>query len=177
MLSRVSINARDAVSSGGGGDTRHDDAGGVGGGGSSSLGGSGEQTEFAFRLHLYKAKILLLKQQVRAWRGSGLGNYVGKREGFGDGCDRAGCVLECEGYLLCGTSHGSCCDASGCSRRKSLLPYCSFSTGPSTLSEKGLVLEREFQTTRTRWHVVWERIRARESLELRFLARRRDIGR
>lgn len=57
--------------SGGGGDGRQDDGGGSGGGGGgSSLGGSAEQTEFAFRLHLYKAKILILQQQVRCVRGN-----------------------------------------------------------------------------------------------------------
>lgn len=45
--------------SGGGGDSgrqqQHDESG---------SGGSAEQTEFAFRLHLYKAKVLLLQEQV-----------------------------------------------------------------------------------------------------------------
>lgn len=46
------------VCSGGGGDSgrqQQDDTG---------SGGSAEQTEFAFRLHLYKAKVLLLQEQV-----------------------------------------------------------------------------------------------------------------
>lgn len=46
-------------SSGAGGDSgrqQQDDSG---------SGGSAEQTEFAFRLHLYKAKVLLLQEQVR----------------------------------------------------------------------------------------------------------------
>lgn len=52
------------MASRGGGDGRQDDGGGGGNGGSSALSGSAEQTEFAFRLHLYKAKILLLQEQV-----------------------------------------------------------------------------------------------------------------
>lgn len=63
----VCISARRERSGGG------DDGGNGGGGGGGSsglLGGSGEQTEFAFRLHLYKAKVLLLQEQVRLGRKS-----------------------------------------------------------------------------------------------------------
>lgn len=48
----------------GGGDDGGNGGGGGGGGSSSLAGGSAEQTEFAFRLHLYKAKVLLLQEQV-----------------------------------------------------------------------------------------------------------------
>lgn len=46
----------------------------------SGSGGSAEQTEFAFRLHLYKAKVLLLQEQVRpASRGGREWGFFGFR--------------------------------------------------------------------------------------------------
>lgn len=60
---------------GGGGDSYHkqDDGG---------SGGSAEQTEFTFRLYLYKAKLLLLQEQV-GWGRGGFGGAMGfKNEWF-----------------------------------------------------------------------------------------------
>lgn len=69
--------------SGGGGDSgrqQQDDTG---------SGGSAEQTEFAFRLHLYKAKVLLLQEQVGASC-----NIIMREErrGAGDGDRTCACV-------------------------------------------------------------------------------------
>ncbi|CAM9885472.1 unnamed protein product [Choristocarpus tenellus] len=53
------LNSSGESGGGGGGDAKQDDSAG-----SSAVCGSAEQTEFSFRLHLYKAKLLLLQLQV-----------------------------------------------------------------------------------------------------------------
>ncbi|CAN0081122.1 unnamed protein product, partial [Hapterophycus canaliculatus] len=68
--------------SGGGGDSgrqQQDDTG---------SGGSAEQTEFAFRLHLYKAKVLLLQEQTKTSKKeikSALEIFQRELRGSGDG--------------------------------------------------------------------------------------------